>query len=143
VSSARTCIDLGPLDDLEAHGDEDVGHALGGRGHRVPGAALHAVPGQGDVDGLLHEDALVALVLQLGLTPLERLGDLKAGAAHTFAGLGLGVRGQGADLPVGQRERRTVAGVREAGLFQLVQARGGLDRGECLVAHAGHLVRMQ
>ena len=51
-------LELGPLGDLPAHRDEDVGDALGQRLQRVPRAARVPVGGQRDVDGLLDEDAL-------------------------------------------------------------------------------------
>ena len=37
-------LDLGPLGDLPAHADEEVGDALHQRGERVPGAARRAGP---------------------------------------------------------------------------------------------------
>ena len=86
--------------------------------------------GQRDVDRLLHEHPLVALGLQLDLAVLKRLPDRRAGHAHPLAGLGLGRRGQRTDLAVGQRQRRAVAGVREADGLQGVEVGGAGDRGE-------------
>jgi hypothetical protein len=136
-------LDLGAFGDLEAHGDEDVGHPFLDHGERVAGASRRAVPRQGDVDGLLDQHTLVALLLEDGLTGAERLGDLSAGPSHALAGLGPGVGRQRADLSVGQRQRRLVAGVRQAGPLQLVEVLGGGDGGERLVAHPGHLVRVE
>ena len=64
-------LDHGPLGDLPAHRDEDVGDPLGAGGERVPGARGDAVDGQGDVDGLLDQHPLLVLGLELGL-PLRR-----------------------------------------------------------------------
>ena len=74
-----------------------------------------------DVDGLLDEDALVALGLELGLPRGERLRHLAAGLADPLAGLGLGARRQRADLAVGQRQRALLALVRQPGGLQLVE----------------------
>ena len=48
----------------------------------------------------------------------ERLADRAAGLADALAGLLARLRRQGADLAVGQRQRRPVAGVVEAGLLE-------------------------
>ena len=110
-------------------------------GCRAPGG--DAVPGQRDVDGLLDEDPLVALLLELGLPGGQRLGDGAAGQADALAGLGLGGRRQGADLPVGQRQRRPVAGVLEAGGLERVEVGGLRDRGQRVVAGVLDLVGVQ
>ncbi|OLT30096.1 hypothetical protein BJF83_08975 [Nocardiopsis sp. CNR-923] len=136
-------LDLGPLGDLEPHADEDVGHPLGDGGQRVPRTARGAVPGQGDVDPLLDEDALVALDLQDGLAGLEGLAHVAAGPAHALARVGLGGRGQRADLPVGQRQRGAVRGVREPDLLEFVEVSGCLDGGQSLLTHTGDLVGVQ
>ena len=61
------------------------------------------------------------LGLQLGGTPAERLVDGPAGLADPLAGVLARLRRQGADLAVGQRQRRAVAGVGEPDLLQLVE----------------------
>ena len=75
-------LDLGALGDLVAHGDEHVGDALRAWWSAGAGRRAGAVPGQRDVDGLLDEDPLVALGLELGLAGVERLGDGAAGGAR-------------------------------------------------------------
>ena len=107
-------LDLGSLGDLPAHPDEQVGDALRHQLDGVAAAERAAARGQGDVDGLLGEDPLVALGLELGLAGGERLGDPAAGLADALAGLGLRARGQRPDLAVGERERALVALVRAA-----------------------------
>ena len=67
--------------------------------------------GQGDVDGLLDEHPLLGLDLELGLALRERLVDRAAGLADPLAGVLARLRRQRADLAVGERERRAVAGV--------------------------------
>ena len=74
-----------------------------------------AVPGQRDVDGLLDQHPLLVLGLELGLPGGERLVDGAAGLADALAGVLAGLRRQRADLAVGQRQRRPVAGVLDAG----------------------------
>ena len=69
-------LDLGALGDLPAHADEQVGDALAAAARSDAGAPSGRAAGrQRDVDGLLGEDALVALGLELGLAGGERLGD--------------------------------------------------------------------
>ena len=106
------------LGDLPAHRHEDVGDPLGQRRDRVPGAARAAVPGQRDVDGLLDQHPLLVLGLEHGLPRGERLADRAAGLADALAGVLAGLRRQRADLAVGQRERRAVAGVVGADLLE-------------------------
>ena len=127
-------LDLGALGPLVAHREEQVGDPLGQRGQRVPGAGGDPVPRQRDVDRLLDQDPLVALGLELGLPGGQRLGDRTAGGADPLARLGLGGRRQRADLPVGQRQRRPVAGVLEPDRLERVEVGGGGDRGERGVA---------
>ncbi len=67
--------------------------------------------GQRDVDGLLDQHPLLVLGLEHLLAGGERLVDLAAGLADALAGVLAGLRRQRADLAVGERERRTVAGV--------------------------------
>ena len=136
-------LDLGTLRPLVAHRDEQVGDPLHQRGQRVPGPGRDPVPGQRDVDGLLDQDPLVALLLELGLPGGQRLGHLAAGAPDPLAGVGLRGRGQGADLPVGERQWRPVAGVLEADGLELVEVVGGLDRGQGVVAGLLDLVGVQ
>ena len=69
---------------------------------------------QGDVDGLLDQHPLLVLGLEHRLAAAERLVDRAARLADPLAGLLAGLRRQGADLPVGQRQRRPVAGVLDA-----------------------------
>ncbi|GAA3306753.1 hypothetical protein GCM10020219_004020 [Nonomuraea dietziae] len=109
----------------------------------MAGAPRDAVPRQRDVDGLLDQDAGVALGLQLGLARGERLVDRLAGAADALARLGAGRGRQGADLTVGQRDRRTVSGVREADLLECVEIARRLDRGDGVGLHARQLVGVQ
>ena len=99
-------LDLGAFGPLVAHREEQVGDPLGEGGQRVPGAGGDPVPRQRDVDGLLDQDPLVALLLELGPAgrPAPRLTARRA-AADPLAGLGLRGRRQGADLAVGQGQR--------------------------------------
>ena len=103
--------------------------------HQLDGVApaeRAAAGGQRDVDGLLGEDALVALGLELGLAGGERLRDPAAGLADALAGLGLGARRQRADLAVGQGEGALVALVGAAGGLELVERGRGGGGGERL-----------
>ena len=95
-------LELRTLGDLPAHPDEGVDEALGDELDRVAGAGLAPQRGDGDVDALVDEDALVALGLELGLAGRERLADAATGLADALAGLGLGARRQGTDLAVGR-----------------------------------------
>jgi hypothetical protein len=136
-------LDLGALGDLVSHGHEDVRDPLHHGGQRVPGAGRYAVVGQRDVHGLLDQHACVALGLQFGLAAGERLVHRAAGLADQLAGGGLGVRGQGADLAVGEGQRRGAAGVGDLGLLERVEVTGGGEGGERLVPHALDLFRFQ
>ncbi|GAA4963223.1 hypothetical protein GCM10023238_33260 [Streptomyces heliomycini] len=136
-------LDLGALGDLVAHGHEDVLDALRQRGERVAGAGRDAVVGQRDVHGLLDQDARVALGLELGLAGGEALAHGTARLADALAGVGLGVRRQGADLTVGQRQRGGAAGVGDLGLLERVEGVRGGEGGERLVPHALDLFRFQ
>ena len=115
-------LDERALGDLPAHRDEDVGDPLGEHRDRVPGSGDLAVPGKGDVDGLLDEHPLLGLDLELGLTLGQCLVDGAPGLADPLAGVLARLGRQRADLPVGQRQRRTVAGV--LGAHPLELARG-------------------
>ena len=88
----------------------------------------HAVGRQRDVDGLLDQHPLLVLGLQHGLPRGQRLADRAAGLADPLAGLLAGLRRQRADLPVGQRQRRPVAGVLEPDLLERGQVGGRGDR---------------
>ena len=109
-------LDLGPLGDLPAQADEDVGDPLAAAaaagGARPAGGAA---TGSGDVDRLLDQHPGVALGLELGLARGEGLGDPAAGLADPLARLGLGGRRQRADLAVGEGERAAVARRARAG----------------------------
>ena len=70
---------------------------------------------------LLDQDTGIALDLEFGLTSLERRLDLGPHPADPLAGRRLRRGRQGADLAIGQRERRTIAGMGEPGGLQLVQ----------------------
>ncbi len=98
-------LDLGALGDLVPHGHEDVGDTLHERGERVPGAGRDAVVRQGDVHRLLDQDTGVTLGLQLAEASGEGLVDGAPGLADELAGRGLGLRGQRADLAVGEGQR--------------------------------------
>jgi hypothetical protein len=89
-------LDLGPLGDLPAHRDEDVGDALGDRGERVAGAD-RPLGQDGDVDGLLDEHAGVALVLELGAAGVVRRLHRLQDDVDALAGVGLLGAGQAAD----------------------------------------------
>ncbi len=136
-------LDLGPLGDLVAHGHEDVLDALRQRGERVPGAGRYAVVGQRDVHGLLDQHAGVPLGLQLRLAGGEALVHGSACLADALAGLRLGVRGQSADLAVGEGQRGGAAGVGDLGLLERVEGVRGGEGGERLVPHALDLFRFQ
>ena len=75
------------------------------RGQRVAGAARPTIDRKRDIDGLLDENALVALRCEHHLPRLDRGSDGRAGLADPLAGIGLGGRRQGADLAVRQRQR--------------------------------------
>jgi len=81
----------------------------------------HPVRRHRDIDGLLDEDAGVALGLQLSQALVERVAHSRACTADTLARLGLGCGRKSADLAVGQRERRSITGVRKSHGLQLVK----------------------
>ncbi|MGX1268871.1 hypothetical protein RKD18_002065 [Streptomyces phaeoluteigriseus] len=136
-------LDLRALGDLVAHGDEDVLDALREGGERVAGAGRHAVVGQRDVHRLLDQHARVALGLQFHLPGGEALVHRAAGLADEFAGGGLRVRRQCADLAVGEGQRGGAAGVGDLGLLECVEGVRGGEGGERLVPHALDLFRFQ
>ena len=82
------------------------------------------------------------LGLELGLPGGERLVDGSPGLADALAGILAGLRRQRADLAVGQRQRRPVAGVVDAHLLELGQVPGPRDGRKGLVAHLLDLVSL-
>ena len=136
-------LDLGAVGDLVAHRDEQLRDALLDGRQRMAGTGRTAVPRQRDVDRLLDEDPLVALVLQDGLASGQCLGDGSPRGADPLAGLGLRGWRQGADLAVGQRQRRPVPGMVEPGPLELVEVTGSRDRCEGSVAGAVDLFGVQ
>ena len=121
-------LDLGALGHLPAHADEHVGDALGELRERVAGAARAPVPRQRDVDRLLDEHALVALLHQGGVPGVERLLGLLARGVHPLARVGALRARQRPELAAGEQQRGAVAEVR--GL-------GGGQRGEVGRAREG------
>ena len=95
-------------------------------GWRAP--RVDPVPRQRDVDRLLGEDPGVALGLEHRLALLESVLDRGLGLVDPAASVGLGLRGQRADLPAGQRHRRLVAQVRRAQGRELIKV-GCLTKG--------------
>ena len=73
----------------------------------------------------------------------ERLLHGAAGLADPLAGLLAGLRRQRADLPVGQRQRRPVAGVLDPDLLERLEVGGARDRGERGVARGLDLLGLQ
>ena len=80
---------------------------------------------------------------QLDLPRRQRLVDRTPGLADALAGVLAGLRRQGPDLPVGQRQRRPVARVVEPDLLEPGQVGRRRDRLERLVARRRHLVGLQ
>ena len=112
-------------------------------GERVPGPGRPARRGQRDVDGLLDQHPLLVLDLELGLPGRQRLVDGAPGLADALAGVLAGLRRQRADLAVGQRQRRPVAGVVDADLLEARQVLRPRDGRKGLVAHLLDLVSPQ
>jgi hypothetical protein len=131
------------LGDLPAHGHEDVGDQLRASGDGVPGALGNPVGGQGDVDGLLDQDPLRLLLLEHRLPLDQRLLHRPPGVTDALAGLLAGRRRQGADLAVGQGQRRAVTGVLDPDLLERVEVGGGRYRGERGVARGLDLLGLQ
>ena len=128
---------------LPAHRDEDVGDPLGEHRDRVPGSGDLAVPGKGDVHGLLDEHPLLGLDLELGLTLPQCLVDRAPGLADPLAGVLARLGRERADLPVGQRQRRAVAGVLGPHPLELLEIRRAGDRGEGLLTHLAHVLLVE
>ncbi len=118
---------LGAFGDLPAHAHEDVRDAVLQDRQRVAGSGAAAARGGGDVDGFLDEDACGFGFFQHHGAGGQGLVDPSAGAAHELAGDGLFRLVQLADLAVGQRQRRLLAGVRQTRFLQLGQVPGGFD----------------
>ena len=132
------------LGDLPAHGDEEVGDQLGLQRDRVPAAAsATAVGREGDVDGLLDQHPLLVLSLEHGLACSQGLVDGAAGLTDALPGVLAGLGRQRADLPVGQGQRRAVAGVVEPDLLERVEVGGSGDRGEGRVPHRHDLLGLE
>ena len=116
-------LDLGPLGDLPAHRDEDVGDRA--RPASPAGAARRAgARSTGSVTSTASSTSTrcVALGLELGLPRGERRGRPRPRAgAEQLAGRGLVGGREAADLAVGERERAAVAGVLEADLLERVE----------------------
>jgi hypothetical protein len=136
-------LELRTLGDLPAHCDEDVADSLLDRGQWMPRPPALPVGRQGDVDGLVDQDPCVAGCLQLGLASRQCVGDLLARAADALAGIRPGRRGQGTDFTVRQGKRRPVARMRDLDILERIQAPGGRDRSERVIAHPGDFVRME
>ena len=109
----------------------------------MPAAATATVGGQRDVDGLLDQHPLLVLGLEHGLTGGDGLVDRTTGLTDALTGLLAGLRGQRADLAVGQRQRRAVAGVVDAHLLEGVQVGRGGDRLEGGVPGRLDLLRLE
>ena len=123
-------LDLGPVDDVVAHRDEDVRDALHDRRQRVAGTHRVAVVRHRDVDGLLDEDALVPLRSSTTWrSSSARLTCCRACPTRLPASA-LAAGGSAADLAVGQRQRRAVTRVREPDLLQRIEVAGSGDRGQ-------------
>src|SRR5664280_2293281 len=101
-----------------------------------PAAAVRRSPGW-------PVPAAVPLDFQLDLPGCQRLDDRAPSRPDPLAGVGLGLRRLCADLPVGQCQRRPVAGVRQPYRLERVQVRGRRNGGERLVAPTSHLGRGQ
>ena len=123
-------LDLRALGDLPAHADEDVLDPLGDEADRVPGAERRLRAQDGEVLGLLDEDPLVALRLELALPLAEGRADAPTRLPDALARLRLGARGQRPDLAVGERQRGLVPLVGGAQALELLERRGARDGGE-------------
>ena len=131
-------LDLGPFGDFPTHADKDVGDAVLQRGQRVACAGPAPARRRRDVHGLFDEDPRVVLGFELGRAVRERLVDASPRGAHEFAGGGLLVFGERADLTVGEAQRGLFAGVREAHGLEFIEGRGGGDGGNCMVYGSGN-----
>ncbi len=145
-------LDERPLGDLPAHRDEDVGDPLGQHRDRVPGA-LGACGPTGRVTSTVSSTSIRASASTSSSAWRcgERLVDRAARLADALAGVLAGLRRQRADLAVGQRERRAVAGVLGADLLEGRRGRSPrrsrpapprASRVDVLLVERGHLDRV-
>jgi hypothetical protein len=109
----------------------------------MPGALDAAVPRQRDVDRLVDQHSSVSFGLEFGLASRERRAHRGPGLAHPLAGCSARGGWELADLPIRQRERRTVARVCEPGGSELIQVGRLGNGGERVVDVALHLLRLQ
>ncbi len=109
----------------------------------MPGAGGHPVGREGDVDGLVEEHPRVVLGLEHRLPLGDGLVHRTAGLAHALARLLARLRGQGADLAVGERQRGAVAGVVDPRLLERVEVGGGGDGGQGRFARGVDLLGLQ
>ena len=92
-----------------------------------------AVGRQSDVDGLLDQHPLLVLDLEHRLALGQRLVDGGPCLADALAGLLASLRRERTDLPVGQGQWRTVAGVSDPHPFERVEVGGLGDGRKCRV----------
>jgi hypothetical protein len=123
-------LDLGPLGDLPAHADEDVGGLVLQLGEGVAGARGAAHGRGGHVDGLGDEARGGLLLGELGLAALVGALDAASRLAHELAGGRLLVLRHLAHEGVELRDRRGLAGVLGAGGLQLGDGAGRGEGGE-------------
>ena len=97
---------FGAVEDLVAHGQEDVFQVLAGRGQGMAAAVGRDAAGQRDVHALAGEAALLEVRFERVLRRLQRLLDLVLQAVQVLPGLASRVRGeraqrlhQGGDRP--------------------------------------------
>ena len=82
---------------------------------------------QEDVARLAGISRATVIALERGSLDRSRVADVRSVATALGMYLDIAIRWQGADLAVGERERRTVTGVREAGGLEGVEAGAGGD----------------
>jgi hypothetical protein len=109
----------------------------------MPGTTSATIGRQRDVHGLLHEDPRLVLLLEDDHPGRQGLVDGTAGLADAGARLLACLRGQRTDLAVRQGERRSVAGVIEADLLQLVEVARRCDGAQGVLAHPFDLGSLQ
>ncbi len=122
-------LDLGAFGHTPAHRDEHVDDAVGQCRHRVPRTRGAPIPRQRDVDCFFDQEPGVALQQQLRLTFGQRRRHCGTGLAHPASGICFGLRWQGPDLAVRERERRAVTCMGDAKLAQLLEVGRRGDRG--------------
>ena len=111
--------ELGTFGDLPAHRDEHVFHDVHQRGDRVNRSDRLGLNGQSDINALFDKGASQLGGLDLLLACLECFIDPAASLADPTANLSAGLGRQRADLPVGESDRRAIAGVCKSGLLEL------------------------